>query len=128
MTDESGCGRVSTCLKYSRIDSTSNIDFLILVVKRLSLDERGNLTINKKQIELTDFSIEATYGGSLQFKPIAVIYHSGNVVGKDTRGHYMADVFDFKTNQWIRTSDDDPPKTVLQPSNLGYIYLFKKIA
>ena len=125
--DQSGCGRVSTCLKYSRIDSTSNIEFLILVVKRLSLDERGNLTINQKRIEITDLSLQATYGVSLKFKPIAVIYHSGNVVGKDTRGHYMADVLDFKTNQWIRTSDDDTPKAVLQPSNQGYIYLFKKV-
>ena len=104
-----------------------NIEFLILVVKRLSLDERGNLTINQKRIEITDLSLQATYGVSIKFKPIAVIYHSGNVVGKDTRGHYMADVLDFKTNQWIRTSDDDTPKAVLQPSNQGYIYLFKKV-
>ena len=73
-------------------------------------------------------SLEATYGVSLQFKPIAVIYHSGNVVDKDTSGHYMADVFDFKTNWWIRTSDDDNLKAVLQSSNQGYIYHFKKIA
>ena len=126
--DESGCGRVSTCLKYSRIDSTIDIQFLIVVVKRLCLDERGNLTINQKKIELTDLSLEATYGVSLNFKPIAVIHHSGHVIDKETRGHYMADILDIKTNQWIRTSDDDAPKAVLQPSNQGYIYLFKKVA
>ena len=40
----------------------------------------------------------------------------------------MADILDIKTNQWIRTSDDDDPKAVLQPSTQGYIFLFKKVA
>ena len=64
---------------------------------------------------------------SVKFKPIAVIHHDGYVHGNDTRGHYMADILDHSSNQWLRTSDDAKPRSINSVSNQGYIFLYKKI-
>ena len=58
--------------------------------------------------------------------PIAIIHHSGQV----TWGHYQADVLDSKSNQWIRTSDDELPIKISESeiTDQGYIYLFKKFS
>ena len=62
------------------------------------------------------------------FSPIAIIHHTGQVTGNTTSGHYQADVLDFTSNKWIRTSDDNLP-VVISETNLtdqGYIFLYKK--
>ena len=45
-----------------------------------------------------------------KFLPIAIIHHSGSIIGQTTRGHYQADVRNKETGCWFRTSDNDPPK------------------
>ena len=123
-----GCGQMTECYKKSKLDSLSDIKFFTVVVKRLLYNDAGQMTINQNEIEVASkLSIEATNGQLFKFQPIAVIHHSGQVIDNDTRGHYMADVFDVRSNQWIRTSDDDPPKSVSHPCDNGYIYLYKRI-
>ena len=61
-----------------------------------------------------------------EFIPIAVIQHSNFVTdNKNTSGHYTVDV--LKNSQWYRYSDDAKPISVKNPTDQGYIYLFKKL-
>ena len=89
----------------------------------------GNLEIQKQRISLgNEVELQDTKGVLSLFKPIAVIHHRGEVIGNTTRGHYRADVLDSSSNQWFRTSDDEPPKNISQSgvTNQGYIFLYKK--
>jgi hypothetical protein len=69
--------------------------------------------------------IKGTLG---QFKPMAIIHHSGNVVGQTTQGHYRADVKNKDDHNWYRTSDNEPPQQLATNglTNMGYIFLYKK--
>ena len=62
------------------------------------------------------------------YKPIAVLYHLGDVEGKNTFGHYKTDILDLHGN-WFRTSDEDIPRRISERnvSDQGYIYLYRKI-
>ena len=125
--DELGCGKITDCLKKSKIYSLSENEFLTIVVNRLVVNGDGQLTINQKGIEVTsEITMESTDGTILTFEPIAIIHHSGQVLDNDTRGHFMADVLDAKNNMWIRTSDDDTPRVLSNPTDNGYIFLYKK--
>ena len=63
-----------------------------------------------------------------KFEPMAIIHHSGNVIGQTTQGHYRADVKNKETLNWFRTSDNEPPEslTVNGLTKMGYIFLYKK--
>ena len=125
--DELGCGQITDCMRKSKIDTLSDVQFLTIVVNRLVLNDDGQLTINQNGVEVTsEIALESSDGTIMIFKPIALIHHSGQVIDNDTRGHYMADILDAKTNIWIQTSDDDTPRTLSNPSENGYIFLYKK--
>ena len=125
--DELGCGKITDCMRKSKIDTLSDIQYLTIVVNRLVLNDDGQLTINQNGVEVTsEIALESSDGTIMIFKPIALIHHSGQVIDNDTRGHYMADILDAKTNIWIQTSDDDTPRTLSNPSDNGYIFLYKK--
>ena len=51
--------------------------------------------------------------------------HHGIVTGGDTRGHFTTDV--CKNFKWYRFSDDNEPQEISEPTDQGYIYLYKKI-
>ena len=60
---------------------------------------------------------------------MAIIHHSGNVVGETTQGHYRADVKNKDNQDWYRTSDNEPPQQLMKNglTNMGYIFLYKKV-
>ena len=62
------------------------------------------------------------------YKPLAVLYHLGDVKGKDAFGHYKTDILDLN-GSWFRTSDEDIPRKISERnvSDQGYIYLYRKI-
>ena len=83
--------------------------------------------INDKKITTNaTVSVKTANDEVLNFKPVAVIHHMGQIIGDDTRGHYMADILDVRTNQWIRTSDDSDPQLLPEPTDQGYIFLLKR--
>ena len=63
-----------------------------------------------------------------KFKPIAVIFHIGDVQDKEAYGHFKADVKNVDGN-WYRTSDDMMPQKIKENdvSDQGYIFLYKKV-
>ena len=67
-------------------------------------------------------------GTSAKYLPISIIHHSGNVIGKSTEGHFLADVKNNNTNTWFRTSDNDTPVDITEKglTKMGYIFLYKK--
>ena len=89
---------------------------------------QGVLTINNKKIEVEpEVTIRGHDDKLVKFKPISVIHHIGHVIGNDTRGHYMADVLDVKSNRWFRTSDDEMPRPITGVTDNGYIFLLKRV-
>ena len=119
---------MSTAETSLRLTNVRDTNFIIIIVNRLVLNNQGNLTINKKQISVdSDISILDDNNQEHKFKPISVIYHIGQVTSNDTRGHYMCDVFDFKSRKWFQTSDDDVPKEISSVTRNGYIFLLKKL-
>ena len=46
---------------------------------------------------------------------------------KDTRGHYMADIYDVGSSQWYQTSDDERPLPINKPADNGYIIICRRI-
>ena len=124
---QDGCGIVTTGSHSLRIVNINSVQFLTIIVNRLELNGFGILTINDKKIDVTsEIRIKGDDNTEATFKPISVIHHIGHVTGKDTRGHYMADVFDAKSSKWFRTSDDDLPKVISTVTDNGYIYLLRK--
>ena len=125
---ETGCNQVTTAETSLRLTNVKDTNFIIIIVNRLVLNNQGNLTINKKQISVdSEISILDDNNQEHKFKPISVIYHIGQVTSNDTRGHYMCDVFDFKSRKWFQTSDDDVPKEISSVTKNGYIFLLKKL-
>ena len=96
--------------------------------------EKGEISINRTNITVTPIDIVKSKDEnptesetSIQFEPIAVIHHTGSTSRGSTFGHYRADILDHDSKEWIRTSDDEPVKTI-DSSNIskqGYIFLYK---
>ena len=85
------------------------------------------MTINDQKIDVeSEVMIKGHDDTEEIFQPISIIHHIGHVSGKDTRGHYMADVLDIKTSKWFRTSDDELPKVISTVTSNGYIFLLKR--
>jgi hypothetical protein len=127
--DEDGCKAKTVCRNRTRIKDMRNTDYLIFILSRL-VKVDGHLEIINRMVPLGgDISLCDIDGVLGQFMPIAIIHHSGQVFGNTTRGHYQAYVLDNLTNQWNRTSDDEPPTQIERRdiTDQGYIYLYKKI-
>ena len=125
---EDGCGRKVDGIHTFRIQNIDRVQFLTIIVNRISYNLQGALTINSKRIEVeSDVTIRGHDDKMVKFKPICVIHHIGHVTGKDTRGHYMADVLDVKSNGWFRTSDDEMPRPIKKVTDNGYIFLLKRV-
>ena len=127
--DEDGC-KLSTIGMYRlRIKDMKSTKYLLVILSRLIRVDNNLEIVERKtplggNICLTDVS-----GNKGIFMPIAIIHHSGQVMGDVTWGHYQADVLDSKSSQWIRTSDDELPIKIseMELTDQGYIFLFKKI-
>ena len=125
---EDGCGRRVNGNHSLRIQNVDKVQFITVIVNRTSYNLQGVLTINSKKIEVQpDVTIRGHDDKMVKFKPICVIHHIGHVTGKDTRGHYMADVLDVKSNGWFRTSDDEMPRPITRVTDKGYIFLLKRV-
>ena len=127
---EEGCEQVTTGLNYRRINTFTNLKFLLVIVERLTQLNNGRLQIVDTQIEVDgEFTVSDSQGKEAIFKPIAVIHHTGRVnkTSTNTSGHYRADILDADTDQWYETSDEDLPVPVQKPSDQGYILFLKKI-
>ena len=55
---------------------------------------------------------------------MAIIHHSGNVVGQTTQGHYRADDKNRDTRNWY----NDAPENLSAKgqTKMGYIFLYRK--
>ena len=125
--DEDGCGLLTSGHHQLKIEKLNEIQFLIIIVERLTQNNHGAMVINKSNIEMSsDIEIKEDNNMTVKFRPIAVIHHDGDVDGDDTFGHYRTDVLDVKTNKWFRTSDADEPIPITKVTSQGYIYLFKR--
>ena len=123
---EDGCGKRGGNT-FQRIRKLDSLQYLLVIVKRLSQFPGQPLKINNTKLEVTPhIEIKKSETSFTKFKPIAVIHHDGYVSGNDTRGHYMTDVFDIKSGQWLRTSDDSEPSLINNVSDQGYIFLYKR--
>ena len=62
------------------------------------------------------------------YRPLAVVFHIGDVKGQQSYGHYKADIQNIE-GTWFRTSDDELPRRISQRSvsDQGYIFLYKRL-
>lgn len=130
--DEDGCGNQAEGRLRTRISNIEDTNYVIFVLERLTrIDERLRIMrtkVNVNQNELVHLmDIEGKFG---IFEPIAIIHHSGYVVGQTTQGHYRADVKNNTTRDWFRTSDNDPPENLSAKglTEMGYIFLYRRVA
>ena len=133
--DKDGCGAKTYGQGFQRLKNIYQQEFLIFIVNRSTKSNTNKLNINKAKIEITptidivecknEYSTNSEI--SIKFKPIALIHQKDNTIGSDTRGQYMADILDYTSTKWVRTSDDAPPKEInfSDVSNQGYILLYK---
>ena len=127
--DEDGCKEITVgrnCVKIKDINKTEN---LVFVIDRL-IKVDGNVEIVGNKVSLgEEILLQDAEGKRATFTPIAVIHHNGQVVNNITQGHYQADILDKKTDQWIRTSDDEEPVIISKKevTKAGYIFLYKKV-
>ena len=127
---EGVCGQVTTGLNYRKIESFTNLKFLLVVVERLTQVDDGRLQIIDTQIKVDgEFKLRDSHNQEALFKPVAIIHHTGRVNegSRNTSGHYRADILDAETDQWYQTSDEDLPFLVDTPSDQGYIIVLKKV-
>ena len=124
---QDGCGKKKGGNTFQRIRNLENLQFLLVIVKRLVQLPGQNLQINQTKLRVTqEIEVKKSEDSFVKFKPIAVIHHDGYVSGNDTRGHYMTDVLDKKSSQWLRTSDDTEPRKLETITDQGYIFLYKR--
>ena len=126
--DEDGCKEITVGKNSTKIQDIGETEFVIFVLTRLIMVDENLHIIDTKVPVGGNVSLVDVSGHSAEFTPIAIIHHSGVVMGNTTRGHYQADVKDKSTSKWIRTSDDEPPAeiSVEDLTNQGYIFLYKK--
>lgn len=110
--DEDGCGSQVEGRSRTRIYNIENTEYLLFVLERLiRIGDQLEIITTKVKVnpeeELNLMDMNGTIG---HFKPLAIIHHSGNVVGQTTQGHYRADVKNNDDQNWYRTSDNEPPQ------------------
>ena len=126
--DEDGCGQIGDGVHYSKIVDLNENEFLIIVLSRLVNYGNGPTILRNRvslgeEVQLSDFENKSS-----TFKPLAVIYHIGDIHGNEAYGHFKADVRNIDGN-WYRTSDDMMPQKIKEKevSDQGYIFLYKKM-
>ena len=128
--DEDGCGLVTKGKKSEKIANIEEVEFIIFRVQRLiQVDQQQHIIRTQIRVDQNEeVNLIDANGISAKFLPISIIHHRGNVVGKSTEGHYLADVKNIETNSWYRTSDNDPPVDIthIGLTKMGYIFLYKK--
>ena len=125
---EDGCKKQGG-QKYSAILNIKEVRYLIFIVTRLN-KVRKRLVLNHTRAEVGgNIKLKDSLDQEAEFEPIAVIHHQGQVSSNnDTSGHYRADVLHPQSRQWFQTSDDEAPRLITQPSNKGYILIYKKLS
>ena len=89
----------------------------------------GQLQIVRTKVPVGgNISIQDMSGQAIEFSPIAIIHHTGEVLYNTTVGHYLTDVHEKLTNKWFRTSDDQPPIEIKETelTEMGYIFLYQR--
>ena len=126
--DEEGCGQRSGAFLYNKIVNIEESEFLIVVLKRLVDYGDGPMILRNKVPLGEEFQMSDLQNQSSKFRPLAVIFHIGNVNRNETYGHYKADVHNLDGN-WYRTSDQMMPQKIQEGeiSDQGYIYLYQKV-
>ena len=126
--DESGCKQLTVGSSSTRLQDVKATDYLLFSLSRLIRVE-GNLQIVDRKVKVGgNMTISDINGCRAVFSPISIIYHTGQVTGNTTSGHYQADVLDEASRKWIRTSDDNHPMEISEAklTDQGYIFLYKK--
>ena len=128
--DEDGCGKVTVGKSSTRIASIEDTEYVVFVLKRLTVVQNNMEIIKTKiSVDVNDrINLIDVNGRTAQFDPISIIHHIGHVIGNTTQGHYLADVKNKYTNSWFRTSDNAPPVDITHSglTKMGYIFLYKK--
>ena len=124
---EDGCNQRGG-RSFKVIQNLKEVKFLTFIVARLS-QRRGRLVINHQPAEVGGIlQMKDSLDHVAKFEAIAVIHHQGQVsANNDTSGHYRADILNPQSRQWFQTSDDAAPRVVREPSNKGYILIYKKL-
>ena len=120
------CREVGANVRTTLAD-VSEVSFITVILSRLQTRD-GQLHLDTTKVSIGEpIRIRDDKSIRAQFSPIAVIEHHGQVVaGRDTRGHFTADILS-NTGGWLRTSDDSVPLQLREPTDRGYICLFKKV-
>ena len=120
------CREVGANVRNTLAD-VSEVSFITVILSRLQTRD-GQLHLDTTKVSIGEpIRIRDDKSIRAQFSPIAVIEHHGQVVaGRDTRGHFTADILS-NTGGWLRTSDDSVPLQLREPTDRGYICLFKKV-
>ena len=128
--DEDGCGQVTVGKKSEKIASIEEVEFIIFRIQRLiQFDQQQHIIRTEISVDANEeVNLIDANGTSAKYLPISIIHHRGNVIGKSTEGHFLADVKNNNTNTWFRTSDNDTPVDITEKglTKMGYIFLYKK--
>jgi ubiquitin C-terminal hydrolase len=126
--DEDGCNMKGTALLFNKLKNIEECEFLIIVIKRLVNFGRGAEILRNKLPLGGDTTVTDANNQSGTYRPLAVLFHIGDVDGHEAYGHYKADVLNLEGN-WHRTSDEDLPRKISEKSvsNQGYIFLYKRL-
>ena len=130
---EDGCRRRGTGRYSRKIANIEESKFIIFLLERLiRVDDRLTLISTETVVNDADNKIILSDRNrrSATFKPIAIIHWGGYVSssGQHTQGHYQADIFNEKSQEWYRTSDSEPPSPLTAGglARKGYLFLYSK--
>ena len=126
--DEGGCGRITVGKNRTKILCLENVKYLVIIIDRL-IQINGQFLIQETKVTVNvsdELNLTDSLGNIGRFKLLGVNEHIGAVTGRETHGHYVADVLNRTDNNWYHTSDSTLPVKINQPTDRGYIFLFKK--
>ena len=126
--DEDGCNIKGIGMHHNKIKSAEQTEFLIIIIQRLVNFGHGTQILRNKLALGGEATIFDSQNQRAVYKPVAVLFHIGDIDGREAFGHYKTDVLDLH-GSWFRTSDDDIPRKISERnvSDQGYIYLYRKI-
>ena len=107
--------QISPVLLFNKVKDIEECDFLIIVIKRLVNFGEGPEILRNKLPLGGDTRITDANNQTGTYKPLAVLFHIGEVLNLD--------------GNWYRTSDEDVPRKIStrSVSDQGYIFLYKRI-
>ena len=125
--DEDGCNIKGIGMHHNKIKSAEQTEFLIIIIQRLVNFGHGTQILRNKLALGGEATIFDSQNQRAVYKPVAVLFHIGDIDGREAFGHYKTDVLDLH-GSWFRTSDDDIPRKITERnvSDQGYIYLYRK--